>query len=43
MSRETFNSTEFRPPTEAMIRQANVIIEHHETLGFTLTLRQLFL
>jgi hypothetical protein len=40
--REFIDATEFKPPTLAVIEQANAIIDDYEQLGFTLTLRQLF-
>jgi hypothetical protein len=40
--REFIDSIEFKPPTLAVIKQANAIINEYEALGFTLTLRQLF-
>jgi hypothetical protein len=40
--KEKFEDFNFRPPTVALINQANVIIEEYRDQGFVLTLRQLY-
>lgn len=42
MGREAFIDHDFRPPTKAIIDQANAIIVSYQAQGFTLTLRQLY-